>query len=235
MPFFPIQVSPITERLRLRNIRWPRPKIEAFGTRDDFIEGLEELTVGSRQVCFLDSSNMAPHLIEARHYLRSTCVPLGSYRHVANVENEEELEHLVRFIQDRHETEKGTYFCLHEDPLYFASLSYCVVERDDELYVFLIHDDRKVGEKAQVVRIQDRNFGRFMLEEYGRLWDKLEADKEPLSRDGKLSRDEEIQLRAALASSRKPETPSPTTLSPSTLSPSTSPTGRSRTALPHAA
>jgi len=143
-------------------------KGEILGTVQDFVDRLEELTAESTRVSVLDLAGLALHLASAPIFLSARCAPRAGYRHVSNIGGEEDFQDLVRLIRRSAEAEKGAYFCAYEEPLLKGATSFCVVERDDGLHVFLVHE---IGDEkpTSIVLFHDAELGRRLLGELDRL------------------------------------------------------------------
>ena len=186
----------------LRQLRRPETSnVEMLGTPRAFIERLEELTRESRNVCVLDRSRLTRHLAAAPRFLSAQYAPRSRYRQISTVGDPEEFRSLVRLIRRSTQAERGSYVAAQDDPLVSVSTSFCVVERDDGLYTFLIYEmgGRK---RANVVLFHDDVFGRRMLGEFDRLWSRLAANGPPLFDDGVLNHAVEARLRAAWTDSK---------------------------------
>lgn len=191
--FIAVRLGGLVAKLRLRDDQRTGPRVEVLGTREKLVDRLEELARGSLNLFFLDSSNVTSHLVGAPGFLTSRCAPRASYRQISSVRSEQEFRDLVCLIRKSREAEKGSYLCADEYPLFIASLSFCVIERDDGHYVFVIHGTRD-KKPAHVVLVRDEIFGRLMRREFERLWTSLAEKRSPLFRDGRLDGAEEARL-----------------------------------------
>lgn len=171
---------------------------EIMGSVKDFVERLEQLTAGSARVCLLDLDGVARHLAAAPAFLGTRCAPRVRYRHISNIAGLEGFRDLVRLIRRSAEAEKGAYLCVFKEALLRESTSFCVVERDDAVHVFLIHEIGGEG-PTSVVRVDDREVGRLVLNRFERYWEGLTASARPLFDGGTLDPAQESRLLAACA------------------------------------
>lgn len=187
----------IAFRLERLVLRQPNSSdVAMLGSSREFIERLEELARDSKRVCVLDRSNITPHLAAAPRFLTAQCAPRSSYRHISSVGGKEEFRSLVHLVRRSAEAERGSYFAVHQHPLVSISTSFCLVERRDGIFTFLIYK-MGCGKRANVVLFHDEVFGRRMLGEFDRIWSQLSAGGPPLFDDGALNRAEEKRLLAA--------------------------------------
>ncbi len=188
----------LIERFRLRDLPRPKSSVEVLGTAAEFVSRLEQLTRDSLSVRVLDLGGLTRHLVAAPRFLGARCAPRTGYRHLSNIGSDKQLRHLVQLIRRSVEAEKGSYFCVTGEPLFFTSSSLCLVEREDGLYVFLCHEIGG-GRGANVVLVRDQQFGRLISGEYDRLWERLEESAPPIFHDGRLDDEQADRLSEAFA------------------------------------
>lgn len=172
------------------------PRAETLTTVEDFVERLERLASGCIQMCVLDVTNMTRHLVVAPRFLSTRCAPRLGYRQVSNIDDVQGFQALVQLIRRSAPAEEGTYFCLRESSWLSAWGSFCLIEREDGFYIFLV---RRLTDRgtADVVLIHDETLGRLMLRQYESLWGKLAESGSPLFAEGRLNEEREASLVGA--------------------------------------
>lgn len=178
---------------RLRHSVFSSPVVETLTSVEDFVDRLEELSHQSINVCLFDLTNISRFLVAAPRFLSLRCAPRRNYRQVSNIAGEKGFQDLVRLIRRGAPAERGTYYCLNEDSCIYAGSSFCLIERDDGFYVFLVHQLSDRG-TAEVVLVHDETFGRLMLRQFNRAWRKLDTTRTALFRDGRFDRAEEARM-----------------------------------------
>lgn len=182
----------------------PVPVVETLTTVEDFVDRLERLAAGCTRLWVLDVNNMTRHLVAAPRFLSAGCAPRLDYRQISNIDSEKGFEDLVRLIRRGAPAEDGTYYCLRERSVLSAWSSFCVLEREDGFYVFLVHRTSDQG-SADIVLMHDETLGRLMLRQYQGLWSQLAETESPFFSAGRFAEERSVgepgeaprELRAA--------------------------------------
>ncbi len=164
---------------------------ERFPSKRRFFRRLRELIKGSRQVCVLNLTNPAVDdkdtqrfLRHLRRNLRSERTSILRYRRISSVHSARDLAWTRKALRDFAGAKPLEHLCFYRSQQTPYDLSFVLIEKDESYYIFFFEMLIKGG-YMDTVLVQDKDLGRFVLDEFERHWRRLDGPGTKLMDCGK--------------------------------------------------